>query len=169
MLCACISACSANSININKLDRKETYPEFPGSLVTIYTSMEQLLQDADIIAEVTVNEQKVIPLSGFPQTRSQVHIDTLLKGDAAKGDIITVIEEGGVTEEETVIAGVPPMEQGKTYILYLTEYDGKYYVLGAFQGKFIIKEGYVFQQSTKDTKMEAYSPVTKEEFLKTFS
>jgi len=170
LLCILLSCCfAACSVSIENLDREETYPDFPGSLETIYTSMEQLAQDADIIAEVTVAAQEVVSLDGLPQTHSQVRIEKLFKGSAAENDILAVIEEGCLTEVESVTLGVPPMAHDGKYILYLTEYNGNYYILGAFQGKFIVKEGYVFQQSTEEVKMKAYSPITVEDFRKMFS
>ena len=51
-----------------------------------------------------------------------------------------------------------------SYILFLTEYNGSYYVCGAFQGRFIEREGYVFQQATEDTKLRGYTPISVEDF-----
>lgn len=166
MLILILTACSAN---LEELDKAETYPASPGALETIYTSMDQLAQDADVIAEVTVLSQEVVPLDALPQTHSLIRIDKLLKGDPIKDNVLTVIEEGCDTKDQTVILGVPPMKQGETYILHLQESEGKHYILGAFQGKFIIKKDYVFQQSTEDVKMQTYFPLTKEEFLKIYS
>jgi len=36
--------------------------------------------------------------------------------------------------------------------------------VGAFQGKFIVKEGYVFQQATEETKIKSYSPQSIDTF-----
>ena len=51
LICIMLIFASACGINIEKLDNQETYPAFSGSLEKIYTSLEQLEQDADIIAE----------------------------------------------------------------------------------------------------------------------
>lgn len=168
----CLAACSAgaqnqgseNAPDIANLDREETYPDVPGSLEVIYRDIAELERDADCIAEVTVQNSEVIPLDGFPRTHSQAKVVTALKGDLKTGDVIEVIEEGGRTDKGEAIAGVPVMDAGSTYILFLHRTDDAWFIVGAFQGKFIVKEGYVFQQATEETKIQSYSPQKIEDF-----
>lgn len=41
-----------------------------------------------------------------------------------------------------------------------------YYICGAFQGRFIEREGYVFQQATEDVKLQKYAPLKLGDFEK---
>jgi hypothetical protein len=87
-----------------------------------------------------------------------------LKGGLEKGAIIEIVEEGGNTNKGDAIVGVPVMKKGSKYILFLDILDGLYYPKGAFQGKFIEREGYVFQQATEGIKLDDYSPEPINEF-----
>ncbi|MCC8153559.1 MAG: hypothetical protein LIP01_04720 [Tannerellaceae bacterium] len=84
------------------------------------------------------------------------------KGLANVGDTLEVVEEGG--QEGKVMGGLPQLNGNNDYILFLTEYNGCYYICGAFQGRFIEREGYMFQQATEDTKLRSYTPVSVEDF-----
>jgi len=164
----CLTACSTGTPNLSnsgenipdleKLDQEETYPDGPGALEVIYRGMAELEEDADCIAEIEVQSSKAILLDEFPRTHSQAKVITVLKGDLKVDDIIEVIEEGGKTDKGDAIVGVPVMKTKTPYILCLHQDDDVYFVVGAFQGKFIEKEGYVFQQGTEETKINAYSP-----------
>lgn len=61
--------------------------------------------------------------------------------------------------------GLPPLDKSNEYILFLFQDHGNTYICGAFQGRFIIREGYVFQQATEDVKLKNYSPTTVESLL----
>lgn len=162
-------SCGANELSeaeLKKMAEEEIYPDFPGSLAEIYDSMEQLEQDAIAVVHAEVVGQEVILLDGLPQTHSRAKIKAVLKGDVSAGDEITVVEEGD--GEEFYIA-VPPMKSSCEYVLFLTDYNGNYYPCGAFQGKFVIKEGYVFQQGAGDTYIKAYTPVTAKEFIEKYT
>ena len=170
----CLMACSTgmpnlsndieNTPDLEKLDQEETYPDGPGALEVTYRGMAELEEDADCIAEIKVQSSEVILLDGFPRTHSQAKVITVLKGDLKVDDIIKVIEEGGKTDKGDAIVGVPVLNAKSTYILYLHREDDAYFVVGAFQGKFIEKEGYVFQQGTDGTKINAYSPQEIDDF-----
>ncbi len=89
------------------------------------------------------------------------------------GDVpsqITIIEEGS----NSTYWGVPPIEAGNHYMLFLVDsglpqYENSYCIAGAFQGKFIEREGYYFQQATEETKLpeSEYFPATLEELTQT--
>ena len=169
MLFFAVVSCGANKLGeseLKKLAEEEIYPDYPGSLAVIYDSMEQLEQDASLAVHVEIQGQEAVPLDGLPRTHSRAKIKAVLKGDPAVGEEITVVEEG---DGEEFYMAVPPMNASREYILYLTEYEGKYYPCGAFQGKFVIKEGYVFQQGAGDTYIKEYTPVAVEEFVEKYS
>jgi hypothetical protein len=147
---------------IEKIDKEETYPEAPGQLETVYSDMNAIATDADLIVQISVVDQTVEILDGFPQTHTDVKVTAVYKGMANVGDELEVVEEGG--QDGKVMGGLPQLNNANDYILFLTEYNGSYYVCGAFQGRFIEREGYVFQQATEDTKLRGYTPISVEDF-----
>ena len=151
--------------DIAAIAAEETYPESPVALETIFTQLDDMIAYADSIAEVEVTDSDVILLDGFPQTHSAASVLTVLKGDMKSGDVIKVVEEGGTTEQGEAIAGVPVMKPGTKYILFLVHSDQQYYIAGAFQGKFIERSGYVFQQATSDARLTDYEPLSVEAFM----
>ena len=147
---------------IEKIDKEETYTEAPGQLETVYSDMNAIATDADLIVQISVVDQTVEILDGFPQTHTDVKVTAVYKGMANVGDELEVVEEGG--QDGKVMGGLPQLNNANDYILFLTEYNGSYYVCGAFQGRFIEREGYVFQQATEDTKLRGYTPISVEDF-----
>lgn len=145
-----------------KIDKEETYLETPGQLRVVYTDIEQIKADATDIVKVSVTEVRVELLEGLPQTHTYLEIQETLKGKATKGDTIEVIEEGGY--DNKVMGGIPQMKKGSEYVLFLKEVEGKYWIRGAFQGRFIIREGYAFQQATEEVKLKSYKPLPVEQF-----
>ena len=147
--------------SISAIDAEETYPATPASLAVTYNSVEEIVFDADVIARVSIGEQTVELLDGYPQTHTLVEVSNVLKGEVTEGDILEVVEEGG--NNGKVLGGIPQLSDDYDYYLMLTEDNGYYYVCGAFQGRFIEREGYVFQQAAEDVKLSrSYSPLTSE-------
>lgn len=150
---------------IDKLDADETYPQALGSLVVYYHDVEEIIADADLIVYGTPSESEVVSLNGFPQTHTTFRITETIKGKAENKEI-EVIEEGGGWGD-MVAGGIPKLNSSNDYVLFLRASRGAYYICGAFQGRFIEKSGYVFQQATEDVKLErsAYAPIRTEEFI----
>lgn len=149
---------------ISAIDAEETYPSIPASLAVTYNSVDEIVSDADIVVKVSVGEQNVELLDGYPQSHTMVEVLKVLKGDVLEGDVLEVVEEGG--QDGEVLGGIPQLSDINDYYLMLTEYNEYYYVCGAFQGRFVEREGYVFQQAVKDVKLssDSYSPITSESF-----
>ncbi len=152
--------------DLAKIDAEETYPQIPVALAVVYNSVEELANDAEYIAEIEAQSADVL-LRMPPLSLSNVKIITPLKGNLKANDVITVAEEGAMATEdrEAVIVGAPVLNMGNRYILFLNKYEDNYVILGVYQGKFIEREGYVFQQSTDDIKTDAFVPVTIKEFM----
>ena len=148
---------------INKINAEETYPEAPGSLEVIYKSMDELVADADMIVRISVNAQKTEVLDGYRQVHTSVTINDIYKGNLKTGDSVNIVEEAG--QDGKVLGGIPVLNSNYEYILFLTEYKGNYYPCGAYQGRFILREGYLFQQATEDVKLGTYTPMTVENFI----
>lgn len=151
--------------DIASIDAEETYPQTPGSLLIVFTHLDEIIDYAEYIAEVEIIGSGVIMLDGFPQTHSAASVLTAIKGDIESGDVIEVVEEGGMTDQGEAVAGVPVMQPGQKYILFLQRTGDSYYIAGAYQGKFIERSGNVFQQATSDVKLADYKPLPVEEFM----
>lgn len=148
---------------ISKIDSEETYPTVPGSLEVIYKNMSELVADADMIVRISVDTQSVEVLDGYNQVHTSATINNIFKGDQEIGNSVKIIEEAG--QEGTVLGGIPVLNSDHEYILFLSEYNGNYYPCGAYQGRFVLREGYLFQQATEDVKLSDYSPMTVETFV----
>ena len=158
----CCSCCSKDNM-IAQIDREETYPEAPGTLAIVYNSLDEIEKDADKIIYGNIENTEIEYLDGLPQTHTFVRIKESVKGGLPEGKIVEIIEEGGY--EGVVMGGIPQMAINSEFCLFLTEDRGNYYICGAFQGRFIIRSGYVFQQATEDVKLKGYRPVEKNVFL----
>ncbi len=169
MLVTFLGACSKDQGNvleetIKRINEEETYPETPGELQTKYDNIIDIISDADNIVKIKVLEQSIEMLDGYPQTNTVAQIDYVSKGNLNIGDKIVIVEEGG--SDGKVLGGIPQLKDESDYVLFLTEYNGKYYIVGAFQGRFIEREGYLFQQATSDVKLAKYTPIKTEDFFK---
>lgn len=154
---------SVNADKIERIDNEETYPNIPATLAVTYHDVESIVDDADIVIKGTVTEQDEVLLDGFPQTHTMMDVTSVLKGDVQVGDSVEVIEEGGI--DGRLVCGIPQLSTDYDYYLMLLEYEGAYYVCGAFQGRFVEREGHVFQQATEEVKLtKSYSPLSAEEF-----
>ena len=150
---------SIDADEIERINTEETYPSIPATLAVTYHDVESITNDADIIVKGTVTGQEVVPLDGFPQTHTTMDVTSVLKGDVQVGDSIEVIEEGGF--DGHLVCGIPQLSTDYDYYLMLLEYEGAYYVCGAFQGRFVERNGYVFQQATEDVKLtKTYAPLS---------
>ena len=151
-----------SAVDISRIDLEETYPEAPGQLETKYENISEIILDAQLITKVTVTNQTIEMLGGYPQTHSMVEVKEVYMGDVEAGDILEIVEEGGY--EGSVLGGIPQLNSENSYVLFLKAYNEKYYICGAFQGRFIEREGYLFQQATSDVKLKTYYPLKVSDF-----
>lgn len=164
---ALLGGCGAKQemeTDIEKINLEETYPQAPGQLETVYTDISDILDDAEAVVEISVVNSHVEMLDGYPQTHTEVEITNVYKGDLQAGEVVNVIEEGG--QDGIIMGGLPQLSSDNSYILCLIEYKNNYYICGAFQGRFIEREGYVFQQATEDVKLQKYAPLKLGDFEK---
>lgn len=61
---------------------------------------------------------------------------------------------------------IPYLNEELSYVLFLTEYNQKQYVVGAYQGRCIERGGYLYQQASKGAQLRGYTPTKIDEFLK---
>lgn len=88
-----------SSIYISILDKVETYPAAPGELEVVYENFEDIVYDAEVIVNISVRNQKVELLDGYPQTHTFVNVQEVYKGNVASGDIIE--REGYLFQQAT--------------------------------------------------------------------
>ncbi|MDR0857471.1 MAG: hypothetical protein LBN97_00375 [Oscillospiraceae bacterium] len=132
--------------------------DVPGELAEHFESLGELASAAAYIVKAEVVSVEV----EGGQTLTSVKLTDSFKGKLAKGDTIEIAEEGGTNGK--IFGGTPQMSAPNVYYLFLTdEYNGKYYVTGAF-GRFIVKEGYCVQQTIRAAKIYAYSPMQAKDF-----
>lgn len=168
LLLASCSAGKPSTAELSRIDAEETYPNGMYSLVVTYDSLEELYASSVAVVSCRVSAGDVVDLDGIPQTHSTLQIDQVIKGTVPEQ--ILLIEEGSAAS----YFGVPPVTPGSSYVLFLVDsglpqYENSYCVAGAFQGKFIEREGYYFQQATQETKLpeSEYFPVPLEELTQT--
>lgn len=149
---------------INKINEEETYPDTPGELQTVYKSIKDIAFDSDDIVKVSILGNTIEMLDGYPQVHTTVEIQSVIKGNLKTGDKIEIIESAGGPEE--VLGGIPYLKDELSYVLFLTQYNQNYYIVGAFQGRFIEREGYLFQQASTGVKLRDYAPLKTDDFLK---
>jgi hypothetical protein len=124
LIATCLVAGCGNTTSastIAQIDKEETYPESPGQLEVTYSSISEIIADATCIAKVSVLDQSVETLDGYPQTHTTVQILESYKGDIKADEKIEIIEEGG--QDNKVMGGIPQMSDSNEYILFLTEYN----------------------------------------------
>lgn len=148
-----------------ELAKQETYPALMGSLQTVYDSFDEMKKDAACIALVEINDRRIETTETLPMTYTSVSVKEVYKGELKPDDVIEVIEEGGFTDE-ILLGDYPQLKKGSQYVLFMLHTEGNYYICGAFQGRFILRDGFVVQQRTEDVGLKDYSPVTLEEFKK---
>ena len=146
---------------------KETdYPIVAGhASMAVYSNLEELRDNAVLIAEVKIKDQKTVYLSENPpsvETWSEVDIKEVYKGDSNLKKT-TITEFGGVIDMskskgnemrsdgapiksepfiEDAVEGSPVMKKGNSYVVFLKEgYEkGTYTIVGTVQGKIRIDD-----------------------------
>ena len=86
-----------------------SYPEAPGQLEVKYSSISEIAGDATDIVKVSILEQTVEMLDGYPQIHTTVQVHETYKGDVSVGENLVVIEEGG--QDNKVMGGIPQMSK----------------------------------------------------------
>lgn len=100
--------------------------------------------------------------SDLDEKISKINIVKSFKGDLKEAEEVSVVEEGG--SDGKVLGNIPQLSKDNDYYLFLKESEGKYFITGAFQGRFIVREDHVFQQATEDVKLKEYKPLSSKDF-----
>lgn len=147
---------------ISKINEEETYPEVPGSLEEEFSDIEAIKKVSDQIIKCKVKDVKIEKIDNLPQSISKINIVKSFKGDLKEAEEVSVVEEGG--SDGKVLGNIPQLSKDNDYYLFLKESEGKYFITGAFQGRFIVREDHVFQQATEDVKLKEYKPLSSKDF-----
>jgi hypothetical protein len=166
------NACASQTVDVDGLAKSEIYQSGPASLAEVYDKFSDLCSKAQYIAEVDVTDKaEEIVYSDMPFTITTVKVNSAIKGDVPSGGEIRVLETGGHVKGADMDLGVPLLKKGQHLILMLEAFEGPqakdcYVPVGAYQGKFIEKQGYYMQQTTEDAVAQDYKPMTRDEFVK---
>jgi len=161
-------------------------------LAELYKNVKELKNASDIIIEGRVKKTENIIRDGLPFTVSEIEIYKIFKSNnetLKKGDIIHIIENGGIIDKETLIKsfkekfpnkeidedkvkpvketndGIPQMTNGEHVIIFGAETYGiieepSYFVLGVYQGKFTVDGEKIKHQVPKDVETKFENKIT---------
>ncbi len=169
LLVLSLSGCNSAS-KIDSINREETYESGMAALALVVESMDELYDLAEAVVEVDITNTVYGELEDvYVYTSSTAQVTAAYKGELSAGDVITIFEGGGVMDGvEVYYGGVPTLKVGQHLLLFLVD-SGRgnsleYCIVGAYQGKFIQREGYYFQQATESVKLTAdeYYPQDEE-------
>lgn len=107
-----------------------------------YNTIQELIKNADVIMEGTLSSANPEIRGNLVFTRSNMHVNEVIKGSVQKNQIIQVLQTGGQLNNKTTVAPkeLPLFQSGETYYLFLKEtpvnqkYGQYYVVLGGYQG-----------------------------------
>lgn len=148
--------------------------DFQGSY-KVYHNFEELYEEADVVAEVTILGQSTEVLHDMPITTSTAEVNDVLKGKLTNKEIVSINELGGVyfphlygdesrpTAEqayELTFNGVGTMKPDERHIVFLVlddeRNDGSYTVYAMYQGKFKIKGSKVDRGIDEDEELQSF-------------
>lgn len=148
---------------VEALSKGEIYPDVSAELEVIYDSLSSLEKDSTHIVRVKIEGHEVVDPNRYPETYSKATTLESIKGEMTRGQGITTVEAGGYGKH--TLGEIPVMSTSDEYVLFLIEYKGYYYVTGAFQGRFILKDGYAVQQGSESAHLKDYVPQPQERLI----
>jgi hypothetical protein len=138
-----LSAVAVSAQN-GSLENQKTKGVLAGSLAKSYGSLQELKNDADIVAIGSfdkVIDSDTLPNTKLPFTDFAFVPEKILKGSFS-GSYILVHQLGGNVAGQGIVdmKEDPLYSIGEKSLLFLKKgQDGKYYALGAYQGRFPIQ------------------------------
>jgi hypothetical protein len=140
---ASLALLTAAGIYVSFFQPKEV--EVGVSLNKMYSSVEEMQQEADLIVEgKALSGQKNFFYDRVPFTLTSFQIDQVYEGNAPQ-QVISILETGGVQKNMNfTVEGNEVMDADESYVLLLKKYEGpvtnepSYVIVGAYQGKFAL-------------------------------
>lgn len=149
---------SSKNTAVNNKDINSTVEEnlptanISGKLVNQYKTLDEINNDSELVVMGTIIENEYVEYGGLTFTLSKFKIDNVVKGTVNVGDIIKVLQTGGISEVksnktdvksfedpkeveknlkdnvgkkyETTIEGVKVLKENNSAVLLLQKYDG---------------------------------------------
>jgi hypothetical protein len=179
MIFVFLSACTSERQNNNPT----RIINASGDIEEHFDTFDDLVNGSKVIVEVKVKDSETIVYGDLPFTISTAEVKQTIKGSYNKGDSIKILETGGKyypmdkdnkkskEEYELVFKGVKVMNSSDSYIVFLDEYVGPitenaFVIKGVYQGKFIVENNIVSQQTPDGHEKESYSGTSFDDFVK---
>lgn len=145
LACAILFGCAADpNQGAQTSIRSDHAPDYSVmDLATVYYSLEQIVHDSDLIAEVSLeNKNEVISYGGADFSLATAKVADVIYGDYIYNDQeIKILELQSMSMKNT--------GEGDQFILFLDKYEGPVYekeafvITGVYQGKFDISNSVV--------------------------
>lgn len=117
-----------------------------GELERIYSSVEELKNDAEFMVDIRVNSTQSLQYKEVVFTLSEVNVNQVYSGMLNTKNI-TILETGGIYNNRNhTFNGNEALKTGDEAVLFIKKYEGPvaqdvYVILGVYQGKFSLKDG----------------------------
>ncbi len=122
---------------------------------TVELTTEQLVDAADIIVHGTVAEVwSELEDDGLIQTRAQVEVGEVLKGDPGAATLVVEQPGGSYAGRTMVVPGTARFSPGEEVVLFLQESHGDIGLVGLRQGKFTVR----LDPSTREPVVVRFAP-----------
>lgn len=153
----------SNFVKMETAESDRKLVKISGSLAEDFKNLKELKKNSSVIIEVTVKESSQTTFGDVIFTISDIEVDNSLKGKYKRGEVLRLLETGGITADgdELAFDGIPVVKPGEKYILFLEEYEGPitenaYVPLAVYQGKFKITGNKVVQQAPDKWKLKDF-------------
>lgn len=130
----------SNDVAKNNIDEEEIpVANMSGKLVNYYKTLEEINRDSEVIVKGSIIENEYIEYGGLVFTVSRFKVDDVVKGNVVKGDIIKVLQTGGISTLKSNEMDEKSFEDSKEVEKYLKNNLGKKYE-ATVEGVKVLKE-----------------------------
>gem|GEM_PF-1884455 len=132
--------------NVHGAEQKEkagTAVDVRGDVNESFSSIEQLKDNSQLIAEVEIEKSDSFPYKHVVFTLSEAKLLHVYKGEVQNDETIKILETGGYKDgTEYTFEGNKVFTEKETAIVFLEKYEGPivdyaYVIKGGYQGKFV--------------------------------
>lgn len=147
LVCALLLGCAAdpNRGEQTSINSENALDYSVMDLATVYYSLEEIVRDSDLIAEVSLeHKNEVISYGGADFSLTTANIVDVIYGDSMYSD-----QEINILELQSMSMTNTSTSEGNQFILFLDRYEGPAYekeafvITGIYQGKFDISDSIV--------------------------
>lgn len=132
--------------NVHGAEQKEkagTAVDVRGDVNESFSSIEQLKDNSELIAEVEIEKADSFQYKHVVFTLSEAKLLHVYKGEVQNGETVKILETGGYKDgKEYTFEGNKAFTEKETAIVFLEKYEGPiaddaYVIAGVYQGKFV--------------------------------